>query len=444
MKFELQLLDELDNTRLAILDTESSSLFWKDSSENLITNLNSEQLNSSPIHPISKLNPGKKTSHLKTIKIQLGFACNFTCNYCSQNSLRDKNVESISNQILKTESFISKLPSFFGAGEFGDGRNVSIEFWGGETLIYWDSVKILTKYFRAKFPIINLGLFTNGSLINNEMADFALEYKLHFIISHDGPTFNEDRSKDPLDTTNTKQSIKYLFDKLSPYNLVSFNATVSIKNYSLIKIAEYIAERLNVTADKISLHYELATPYDLQTLEYVVKKNQRNEYIQKIYYEYLSQYPFKLFAGNLGRDLQLFYQNFSQLKKLNSYYQKCNMDNPSSIAVDLEGNVLTCQNVTSTSGHKIGSILEFEKISLNTSTHFLNRKSCIQCPVVNICKGSCMFLEGNMWEAACEQHFTWSLAFLALALKLETNHKLISIQGQNIRNKDETMISVIL
>lgn len=445
MKFELELIDENNIKRLAILDTDFSSLTWTDNQQNLISNLphSFESENDSPIHPVSQKTPGKKSQILNTIKIQLGFACNFTCNYCSQNSLRDKNIDSINNQIAKTNDFIEKLPPFFAAGENNDGTGVSIEFWGGETLLYWESVKLLTKHFKSKFPQINLGLFTNGSLINRDMADFALENKLHFIISHDGPTFTEDRSKDPLDSPTTKANIKYLFDLLSPLNLISFNATISIKNHSLKKISNYIAQKLSVDPQKISLHYELATPYDKQTLKYVVKAEERTNYINEIYKEYVDQYPFHLKAGNIGRDLKAFYEQFSKNLKLDTFYQKCNMDNPSSIAVDLNGNVLTCQNVTSNSGHKIGHLSNYNEISLNTSTHFLNRKSCVRCPVVNICKGSCMFLENELWEAACDQHFTWSLAFLAFAIKLETNYQLLKINGENIRGKVESSIPVI-
>lgn len=444
MKFELELIDSNKQSRIAILDTEFSKLYWKDNNKNLISEHQFPKKKHDAIIPISHENPGHKSKNLKSVKIQLGFACNFTCNYCSQNSLRDKNQTAIKDQIQRTENFINKLPAFFGSGDSGDGTDVSIEFWGGETLIYWESVKLLTIFFRNKFPKINLGLFTNGSLITQEMADFAAQHRLHFVISHDGPSFSRDRSRDPLDSPMTKENIIYMFNKLSPLNLISFNATISVHNHSLVDIANYIANKLNTHPTNLSLHYELATPYDQQTLKYVVKENFRDEFIQIIYQEFLNQFPFRLNAGNIDKDLKNFYNMFSENRPLSTMYQKCNMDNPTSLALDLEGNVLTCQNVTANAGHKIGELSKFENIQLNTSTHFLNRDSCLKCPVVNICKGSCMFLQGEMWEAACEQHYTWSLALLACAIKLETDYTLTKINGSNLRNKKEISNNVII
>lgn len=444
MKFKLNLLDNSGNSRIAILDTNCSQLFWEDNQKDIFAKNSFENKLYNNVHPTSITSPSGKSKQLTNIKIQLGFACNFTCNYCSQNSLRKSIKENINDQTQKTQTFINSIPDFFGKGKNGDGSDVAIEFWGGETLIYWESVKLLTIFFRNKFPQIKLGLFTNGSLINKEIADFALANKIHFIISHDGPTFSIDRSKDPLDQAQSKENIKYLFNLLNPLGLISFNATISIKNHSLIEIRKYIADKLNVSQKDIKLHHELATPYDKKSLEYVAKSEHRSELIQSIYNGYLKQYPFNIDAGNLNHDLKNFFDSFTDHQPLNTFYQKCNMDSPSSIAVDLDGNVLTCQNVTANSGHKIGAINDFQNVQLKTATHFLNRESCNKCPVVNICKGSCMFLKDEMWDAACEQHFTWSLAFLAFALKIQTGLNLIEINGEKIRNKEESTIKVII
>ena len=79
--------------------------------------------------------------------------------------------------------------------------------------------------------------------------------------------------------------------------------------------------------------------------------------------------------------------------------QKCGMDQPDAIAVDLRGNVMTCQNTGAKGAHKIGHVADFDAIALDTATHFAFREECMACPVVQLCKGSCMFLEGEFFQA---------------------------------------------
>lgn len=67
--------------------------------------------------------------------------------------------------------------------------------------------------------------------------------------------------------------------------------------------------------------------------------------------------------------------------------QKCGMDSPDAIAVDLRGNVMTCQNTGAKDAHKIGHVADFDAIALDTATHFAFRPECISCPVVQLCKG---------------------------------------------------------
>ena len=66
----------------------------------------------------------------------MGFACNFSCSYCSQNSLRKESRENVTNAIKKIDTFFEKLPSWFNGGSDQLGADVQLEFWGGETLLY--------------------------------------------------------------------------------------------------------------------------------------------------------------------------------------------------------------------------------------------------------------------------------------------------------------------
>jgi uncharacterized protein len=442
MIFNFTLEDENGVEKIAIFNPTNSSFFWRENGQPVLSDLEKKEIFFPVIHKTSPTNPNKKSQFLKNIKIQMGFACNFTCNYCSQSNLRSDQKEIISLSNEKAEAFIKKIPDWLKI-DTNEDKNVSVEFWGGETLLYWKAVVKIADYLRNTFPNINLGLFTNGSLITKDIADLALKLRIHFIISHDGPTFTEDRGKDPLENPHQLENIKYLFSKLSPFGLISFNATISIKNFSHIEIRNYIADKLSVEKSKINLSTEVATPYDQKGLNYIAKEENQNFLINKIYDEYKKQYPFELALGSIDRHLLDFFNAFSGNRTTESIGQKCGMDSEYSLALDLDGNVLTCQNVTANSGHKIGHIEKFNEIKLNTAYHWTERSECNACPVVQICKGSCMFLKDKLWESSCNQHFIWSLSFLAFAINISTNLKLKKIEAPSIRNKNISSLQII-
>ena len=438
-KYNLHLRDQ-SGTRVAEYDPYTSKLLWADSGEEIIL---SNPIPAKSVTKVSPENPVGKSVSLKKIKIQMGFACNYSCSYCSQNNQRAFQKDTAQETLNKVPAFLAKMPQWFDGGSDGKGAGVHLEFWGGETLLYWAAVEKMASELRAKYPNISLALFTNGSIVTKEMAEVALKLKLHFIVSHDGPTFTEDRAKDPLDIPHQYENLKNLFDKLQPQGLVSFNATISPKNYSLLTIRKYIADKLKVDPKLVRLTHDLATPYDTAGMSYVSDKNKRTDLVNGIFTELVKQYPFDLNVGMIDIFIHDFFESITNQRNADSVGQKCSMDLPTSIALDIDGNVLTCQNVTAKGGHKIGHVDQFNEAELNTSYHWSTRSECVKCPVVQICKGSCMFLKDKLWEGACDQHFTWGLAYLSLALYLQTNTYLVKIDGAPIRKNSETSVDVL-
>jgi len=422
--------------KTALLSPKNSSLLWE---EDLLPVLGNMSFSSTDleVERVSKSSPNTKSRITKKLKIQLGFACNYSCSYCSQGGIRRDEQYKLDKfkQDDLTEFFL-KLNSEL---EIHDSEDVQIEFWGGETLLYWEEVKYLTVKLRESYKKIKLMLFTNGSLIKAEMADFCLENELQFIFSHDGPNFKSFRGRDPLAEEKTLVEIKPFFEKMNQSNLISFNAAINPKNLSLLSVRKYISEKLGVDESLVIVNYDLVIPYNESGLEFL--KEGDSNLIREIYKEYLTMYPFNLKLGKLDLRLNEFYKAMSSGKNINSYFQKCGMDSPESLAINLKGEILTCQNVTVESGHKIGTLDNFSDVKLNTATHFSHREECVRCPVVQICRGSCMFLEGELWKRACDQHFAWGLSFLKFAIFIQTGFDLISIEGENIRNRSVKVVN---
>jgi uncharacterized protein len=112
------------------------------------------------------------------------------------------------------------------------------------------------------------------------------------------------------------------------------------------------------------------------------------------------------------------------------------MDREDTLTIDLLGNVITCQN-TSTAAkapngemHKAGNIGEFSAIEVRTSVHFMNRDHCRGCPVVQTCKGGCMFLTGDLFNASCDNTYTDHISYFAAAVEALTGYVPIYIEDE--------------
>ena len=135
--------------------------------------------------------------------------------------------------------------------------------------------------------------------------------------------------------------------------------------------------------------------------------------------------------------MEEFFRSIAFNRPLEAVGQKCGMDMPDDIAVDLQGNVMTCQNTGAQGKHKIGHVSKFDEIALNTSTHFSHREECMHCPVVQLCKGSCMYLDGPLFAQSCHNSYALNLGILRAALFRITGKVLTKIEGDIRRPSDD-------
>ena len=89
---------------------------------------------------------------------------------------------------------------------------------------------------------------------------------------------------------------------------------------------------------------------------------------------------------------------------------------------------------------------DLEAVRLTSAHHHQTRDECRACPLVQMCKGSCMFLEGDLWRAACDVSFTYNLALFAAALFYLSGRTLTRIaapEGGFIRRPGSAAVEAI-
>jgi uncharacterized protein len=397
-----------------VYDNQTSEIFSEDGKLVAVRALFEENFKEvKPPKAVSPQTPLGKT-RIKTLKIQLGLSCNYSCEYCSQRFV--PNIDHSNNKLL-TE-FLDNIDNWI------THPPENIEFWGGEPFVYWKILKPLAEALREKYIFTNFLVITNGSLLNEEIIDWLDELDFSVGLSHDGPGQNV-RGPDPLLDPEKVDNIKKLIGKLLPKGKISFNSMIHRENMDRSKIQkwfeDFLGEEVEFSIGEggfIDVYDEGGKANTLQTIDEhyafrrVTMDSIRDQNITK----------FLVYRHRIGEWLD----SFGNHRPANILGQKCGMDREDTISVDLRGNVLTCQNVTAISkapngnSHKIGHVKQFDKIQLNTSKHWSFREECSKCPVLQMCKGSCMFLEGEYFKISCDSAYSDHIPFFAAAFEEAT------------------------
>lgn len=433
--FRLKMRDS-DITRYLVYNPHTSVCHWEDTLSPIdLSSITVQEKVGKPrpkAHALSPQNPLHKDRGIRNLKIQLGLKCNYSCSYCNQGA----QPANIQGKIEDIEPFLTSLPHWFDGGTDGMGAGVNVQFWGGEPFIYWKVLKPLAEQLRTRYPHLHFGVVTNGTLLSDEIIDWLEVMDFSVTISHDGPSYLLNRGSDPLLDPNKKILIQKLYHRLSGRYKINFNCVLTKNSTSFFEVRKYLGHALKTNPWSINLiTEELVLPYD--NGGYGSSPASREDYeevIQNLFWDAILTNSLPTYTV---RTKCLDFLNSLRFKRpADVLGQKCAMDRIDNLAVDLKGNVLTCQNTSAETQHKIGHVSQFDKIQLNTSRHWSTRKECVKCPVLQLCKGACMYLEGELWEKACDNSFAFNAAMLAVALFWATKMYLVEIEGLIVRRED--------
>jgi len=361
--------------------------------------------------------PGRKVGEVRKLKIQLGLGCNYSCSYCLQAAQIHKAAVSSTRD---ASEFLANIDSWIADPEGME----KVEFWGGEPLLYWKKMEILAPALKQKLPDARFSIITNGTLLTREIVDKLKEWDFSMAISHDGPG-QAVRGGDPFEDPNQFAFIQYAYRTLHPR--FSFNAVLTPASHDVNAIIDWFQDYFpgcNVGFEGV-VHSYASDPGSIFSIEQLGQ-----------FSDMLSR---QLADGSALRSpaildkLRRAVSSIVNERTSDVLFQKCGMDMPEYLAVDLKGNVMTCQNVGAIGNHKIGHVNDFESIALNTSRHWSKRPECQSCPVLQLCQGSCMYQGGDNWTHSCNAEFYYNLAFLRAALFILTGRWMVAFSGDIVR-----------
>jgi uncharacterized protein len=380
-----------------------------------------ERVSSGPFEKapaISPADPGRKSSAPSTLKIQLGLSCNYACSYCNQSS----EIESATvTRTADVDEFLGGLNTWL------TGVPSRIEFWGGEPLLYFAKLRKLAPALRQRFPDAELVIVTNGSLISEEIIRFIEQYDVLVAVSHDGPGQSL-RGPDPFEDAERAGWLRELWRRRGPKNRMTFNVVFTRANSDVRETHAWFARRIGDSNVALSTEGAVSV-YDAVTMG-------GSGRFTKEQFETLHRSMVDAFEDgevrhyrDLSEKAEEFLESLYTRRPSSALGQKCGMDRDDQLAVDLTGRVMTCQNTGARGRHGIGSVYALDEVRLDTARHWSHRECCNYCPVLQLCKGACMYLEGELFTRTCDNEYHYNSAILAGVVKSATGLELVKVEG---------------
>jgi uncharacterized protein len=219
----------------------------------------------------------------------------------------------------------------------------------------------------ARLPGAAFSIIKNGSLLDRDKIDFIATYDIAIGISHDGPG-QQLRAPDPFDDPEKRCWIEAL--QAERPDTTGFNAVLTRQHHDLRALKAWFADKVGpdifVGLEGVMNVYDAATAIGAGRFE----PTELNSLTRSIF-EALAEDPN---AFGLGERINKFYASIQRRRPIEVLGQNCGMDSPDAIAVDLQGNVMTCQNTGGPT--RSATSPTFDAIALDTATHFAFREDC--------------------------------------------------------------------
>jgi len=396
----------------------SSELLWEDGSKVV-----QEAIIQTHIPEQVKIDKGKDPN---VVKILMGLSCNYECEYCNQRFVPHADETNPSD----VAPFVANMTNWFKGGSDGLGEGTRFEFWGGEPFVYWKTMKPLAEAIKVKYPNTKFSIITNGSLFDEIKNNWLIEYGFSVGMSHDGPGQHV-RGPDPFDDVERNKHIWSLFKELAPVNRMSFNTMLHNKNSSRIDIEKFFINAITKNLGAEYVKYltigegAFVDAYDEGGVSSSLNSEESEIEFRRSSYNEIRSGEVKHFSIVYDK-VNKFINSVKNGTRRETLGQKCGMDKKENLSIDLLGNVLTCQNVSTVSvnpagiSHHLGTINNLEDIEIKTGTHWSDRKECSNCPVLHLCEGACFFLDGPLWETTCNNAFSDNITTFVAGIETMT------------------------
>ncbi len=355
---------------------------------------------------------------LKSMCLNVAHACNFACKYCfaKQGNYGEKNA-------LMSFDVAKRAIDYLHEQSVGR-EHLEVDFFGGEPLLAFDTVKKTIRYARSTYPYKKwrFTITTNGSLLTKEIENYLYENDVSIVLSLDGDKKTNDTFRVMPDGSGT-------FDLILPK--LKYVAEHRKESGGYYVRGTYTSKTMNISKTVMDLH-DFGFKYI--SLEPVVTKDKsiniekenlpalRKEY-EKLAEEYVNSQEkgeWHFFHFNIDLEAGPCIQ-----KRIHGCGAGVEY-----VAVSPDGSIYPCHQFDGIEEMKLGDVWKgIEKKELTErfrKANFLfNKKECANCWARFYCSGGCLAnnytMNGDIfkpYEIGCETQKMRIEAALYVQVKL--------------------------
>ncbi len=321
---------------------------------------------------------------VKSLCLMVAQDCNLRCKYCFGDG------GSFGHRAIMSEE-VGRAAVDFIIKNSGLRKHCEIDFFGGEPLINFRTVKAVTEYVRQRErdtgKIFKLTLTTNGILLDEKISAWLNENKISLVLSLDGRKKIHDAMRPDIAGRGSYDRVLKNFKK--------FVESRNGENYYLR--GTYTKKNLDFTADVLSIH---DAGFDIISVEPVVLKDSplalTEEDLPKIFAEYDRLTEAYLARRREGRGFFFFHFNvdLSNGPCVAKRLAGCGAGHEY-FAVAENGDLYPCHQFVGRERYKLGNI--FDGVEKNSrhwlkyfrESHVLNKPKCRSCWAKFFCSGGC-------------------------------------------------------
>lgn len=314
---------------------------------------------------------------LGAVYLFLGTACNMSCRHCVQTPIKScfnlsPHGKELSQEVKDFIVMWSNLP-----WKYAENNPRRLYFWGGEPLLYWETIKKLVLEFK-KIGVKNVSyrIFSNGLLLNNEIVDFCNEHDIWFIMSYDAPNARAARNAVP----SKEACKKFLRIRKRAVNTV-FNAI----NDNMVEAFDWLHYTFPGTEITCGLMNVLSehTPLDL----YQFKPNAVRNAVKNLWLIANSDSEIAPYIRHWFYSKILRVSGFNKEEFYQYPYPPCR---PAvvSLSVNFNGEIMLCHNTDKIVGHITDNFTELQEKHRKIFKELLPIK-CKTCEHLDICRCIC-------------------------------------------------------
>lgn len=325
------------------------------------------------------------------VSILTTLACNFACPYCFETRRNVKLTPEIENSIfefIKEQSVNKKF--------------VHIDWYGGEPLLNYDSIKSLSqkiiKLSEERGFTYYSSITTNGYLLNKEKIDELVKYNLKSAqITIDGPKEIHDKMRPLANQVGTYDTIINNIKYASKYITINLRVNINTENY--LRIDELFREIKDIPNLNLAIKAIVPASYKEYNHDTLTAKDYANIVIDKY-----------KFAQSLGINTAI--DNIFE----GSMHRYCIVDSDSQFIISPTGKVFKCgESYADDERGIIGGIDENGKIVIDDQRKpfwdkdpfaFEECKNCISLP---LCLGGCQMKRLIKNTEPCSPEYKYTL-----------------------------------